>query len=187
VRWMRDPRAVDPVIKATEDSDPVVRARALGALMRLVNRFFPDQRTAAVFVRHLDDEQPLKRFNAISGIGCLRQESLLTHLVRPLEQGTDQDRAQAAAQIRGLSFETQYHMNQLLIEWSESGRNFWREKMLEALSDPAPKVREHATRALENLGDTKSIPVLQRARDKEADADVRVYMEESLKVLLARA
>jgi hypothetical protein len=186
VRWMRDPRAVDPLIDAMEDSDSVVRERVLGALMRLVNRFFPDQRTAPIFIRYLNDEKQSNRFNAISGIGCLRQESLLEHLVRPLAEGTDEDRAQVAAQLWGLSFETWYHMHQLPIEWSEPGRQFWRKKMLEALSDPAPKVREHATRALEKLGDVQSVAALKSAREKEENADVRFYMEQTLAALSAR-
>lgn len=183
VRWMRDPRAVDPLIEAMEDRDAVVRERALGALMRLVNRFYPDQRTAPIFIEYLKDEKQLNRFNAISGIGCLRQQSLLEHLVQPLEQGTDEDRAQVAAQIWGLSFETWYHMHQLPMEWSESGRRFWRKKMLEALNDPAPKVREHSARALEKLGNAATIPDLQRARDHEADANVRFYLEQALVAL----
>src|SRR5262245_54034953 len=39
VRWMRDPRASDPIIKATADPDRTVSERALGTLMRLVSRF----------------------------------------------------------------------------------------------------------------------------------------------------
>jgi hypothetical protein len=187
VRWMQDPRAVDPLITAAADTDAVVRERALGALMRLVSRYFPDQRAAPAFVGQLGSKRSLTRHNVISGIGCLRNEALLQHLVVPFEQGSEADRVLVAQQVEGLGVETPYHHDLPTIEWTPDGRRFWRTKMMAGLEDPSAKVRMHVARALQHLGDGSSAAALMAARATEPDADARYYMGEALAACEARS
>lgn len=186
-RWMRDPRASDPIIKAVSDPDSKVSQRALRALSRLVCQYFPDQRAAPAFLSKLSDRKQETRVDAISGIGCLRQEELLEYLVPLIDRGTDEDRAAVSGQIWGLSFETFGHMNQHPIEWSDSGRHFWKEKMIGALGDTYVQVRKHAARALVKLGNGKTIHALQAARDVEGDADAAFYMDDAIAALKEHA
>jgi HEAT repeat protein len=186
VRWMRDPRASEPIIRAVSDPDSKVSQRALRTLSRLVCQYFPDQRALPAFLSRLTDRKQETRTDAISGIGCLRHEDLLKYLAPLMEQGTDQDRATVSGQLWGLSFETFFHMNQHPIQWSEAGRQFWRDKMITALRDSYVQVRKHAARALKGLGDSKMIPALQAARDVESDDDTAFYMDDTIAALKER-
>jgi HEAT repeat protein len=135
------------------------------------------------FLSKLSDTKQETRTDAISGIGCLRQEDLLMHLLPLIQNGADGDRIAVSAQIWGLSFETFQHLNQLPMEWSQSGRVFWRDKMVTALQDSNVQVRKHAARALMALGDRNSVLALKIASDLERDRDTRFYMEETIKAL----
>jgi HEAT repeat protein len=187
VRWMRDPRASGPLIDAAHDPDGKVSERALGALSRLVCKYFPDRRALPVFLTNLADKRQQFRAFAISGLGCLRDEALLTHLVDLLQNGTDDDRLAVCSLIWGLSTETIHHANQRPMEWSAVGRKFWREKLTTTLKHPRIELRKCAARALANLGDRQTIGPLQAARDVERDEDTAYYMDEALKAIGSRA
>lgn len=169
VRWMRDPRASEPLFDAVDDPDPKVSERALNALANLVCSYFPDQRTLPVFRTKLKDRKQQVRSNAISGIGCLRQEEALAFLVEPLDQGADQDRAAVVAAIAGLVYESWYHKHQHPIQWTKAGKNFWRDRMIAALRDSYPFVRRQAAVALQHFGDPEALPALEEARRTEPD------------------
>lgn len=182
-RWMRDPRATDPLIRACRDSDSKVAERALGTLARIVGRYFPDQRTEAVFRENLAHKKQERRSFAISGMACLRQESLLHHLIPLLRNGTDKDRSDVTSQIWGAATETPQHSLLRPMNWSDTGRAQWRQLMTEALSDPAVPVRKHAARALARMGDASSVKALRAARRSETDEDTGFYMDEALAAL----
>jgi HEAT repeat protein len=179
-RWMRDPRASEPLIKAADDPDTRVSERALGTLARLVCKYFPDQRTLPAFRAKLTDQRQETRTFAVSGIAGLRHEELLEDLVDLLDRGTEKDRSDVSAQIWGASIETFHNTNQHPIEWSEPGRRFWRDKMIGALRDPFVNVTKHAARALMGLGDRNAILALRAARDAEDDADVAYEMDRAI-------
>jgi hypothetical protein len=185
-RWMRDPRASEPIIEAVKDDDRKVAQRALRALSRLVCRYFPDQRTLPTFVSMLSHRKQEVRVDAISGVGCLRREDALKHLVPLIEHGTDEDRTAVSGQIWGLSLETFQHTYQYPIEWTDDGRRFWRTKMESALSDSAVSVRKQSARALRQLGEDASLPALRAAREAESDEDARFYIDDAITAIRGR-
>jgi HEAT repeat protein len=183
VRWMRDPRASGPIIQAVFDADDKVARRALRALSLLVWKYFPDQRALPAFLSRLADPTQATRVDAINGIGCLRREALLEHLVPVMERGTDRDRAAVAGQIWGLALEVFDNMNQHPMEWSPVGRRFWRDRMIAALRDPYVQVRKSAARALKQLGDARAVAALRLARAEERDEDTAFYMDDAIAAL----
>jgi HEAT repeat protein len=190
VRWMRDPRASEPVIAAVSDADPKVSERAVGALARLVCRYFPDQRALPAFVAKLADRKQLARSNAITGIGCLRQEAPLAHLVELSEHGTDDDRLGVASAITGLAYESWHHKHLHPIEWTAAGRSAWIDRMIAALRDPHAGVRRQAANALNYFGDPRAIPPLRAARAAEPEGETTFYaayyIDEAIKALEQR-
>ncbi|MGB0911753.1 MAG: HEAT repeat domain-containing protein [Nitrospirales bacterium] len=186
VRWMRDPRASEPIIKAALDPNRKIFDRALIALSTLVCKYFPDQQALTVFQLRLTDPKQETRNRAISGIACLRREEALRHLVDLIDCGTDQDRAEVVRQIWGLFDETLESMNQYPIEWSEAGCRFWRDKIVAALHDSHVLVRKHAARALKSLGDRTTLPALHAARDTEYDEDTAFYIDDTIVALKER-
>ncbi len=187
VRWMRDPRASEPLIKAVFDPDRKIYDRALIVLSRLVCKYFPDQRSLQAFLLRLADRKQETRNRAISGIGCLRREQVLSHLVDLMDHGTDRDRAEVSRQVWGLSYETWDHMNQHPIEWTEAGRRLWKDKMVAALRDSYVDVRKSAARALQGLGTHDTLSALQAARSAEQNEDVRFYLDETIAAIEKRA
>jgi hypothetical protein len=100
-----------------------------------------------------------------------------------IDHGTDKDRAEVCRQIWGLAFEVSHPVTMIPIQWSDDGRRFWRNKLIAALRDSFVLVRRHAARGLKELGDRKTIPALQAARDVESDEDTKFYMEEAISAL----
>ena len=187
VRWMRDPRASQPLIDAALAPDPKVAGRAVLALARLVTKYFPDQRALPAFRSALSRPEQLIRSNAIAGIGGLRQEKALGLLADVFDQGTADDRGNIAATIAGLAFETPYSQLQHPLEWSEAGKKLWRSKMIALLGDPSAALRRQAANALNFLGDPEAIPALQAARRVEPEDDTKYYaayyMDEAIAAL----
>ncbi|MBN1800128.1 MAG: HEAT repeat domain-containing protein [Candidatus Lokiarchaeota archaeon] len=169
IAWMRDPRAIDPLIKMVSDPDLKVSRRALKALSRLVGRYFPDLRTFPIFLEKLKDKNQEVRIDAINAIGCLGHENLLMYLVEMFEKGKDKDRSAIASQIWAWSLEPYGNPYHLPIKWSKSGRKFWIDKMEKALKDPSSSVRIHASRALRCFNEYISLKALKGAREKEKD------------------
>jgi HEAT repeat protein len=190
IRWMRDPRASEPLMSAARDPDRKVAERALGALARLICSYFPDQRSLPVFLEKLTDPTQLVRNNAIGGIGCLRREDALTHLVDLFDDGTDEDRMAVAGVISGLAHETWYNQRQHPIEWTPDGRKFWISKMIQGLRDPHAGVRRQVANALGYFGDLDAVSALQAARRVEPDDDTTFYaayyIDEAIKTLQER-
>jgi HEAT repeat protein len=135
------------------------------------------------FVAKLSDRKQDTRNNAISGIGCLRCEDALENLLPMIKQGSDQDRAQVVRQIAGLAYETLHNTSQNPIAWTTEGRRFWRDTMMEALQDSASEVRQQAAFALENFGDSDTLPALEAARRGETDDNAAYYIDRAIAVL----
>jgi len=181
--WMRDPRAADPLIAAVSDPDTKVSECALFALSRLVGNYFPDRRTFRVFLGKLADPSQQARTYAISGIACLGQDDQLFHLVDLLVNGTDDDRAEVSRQIWGAVALPREHASEDAARRSALARSFWRDMMVLALCDTTVRVREHAARGLELIGDKGSIPALQAAKDREGNENAAYYMGEAIEAI----
>jgi HEAT repeat protein len=187
VRWMRDPRASEPIIKAALDSNRKIYDRALIVLLRLTCKYFPDQRSLPAFLLRLTDREQETRIRAIGGIGCLRREELLVHLIDFIDHGTDLERAEVSGQIWGLSIEAWENMNLHPIQWTDVGRRFWENKMVVALRDSCADVRKNAVRALKGLGTPDTLAALQAARSVEHDEEVCFYLDEAIAAIKERA
>jgi HEAT repeat protein len=183
VRWMRDPRATEPLIKAARDPDSRVSERAVKALSCLVCSYFPDQRAVAAFLPKLSDRKQDVRITAIHGIGGLRREDLLEHFVDLFEHGTPQDRAAVASNIAGLALEGWENQNQRPLQWTAPGRRSWTDRMITALRDSHPDVRKQAAIALKSFSDRRALAALQASRRVEVDATVAYWMDDAIAAL----
>lgn len=183
VRWMRDPRASEPLIRVVQDADPKVSARALRALSCLVCRYFADQRALPTFVGKLADAKQDIRNDAISGIGCLRHEEGLEHLIGLNDGGTEVDRAEVARQVAGLAYASVPQVGQYPMAWSDGGREFWKRRMAAATRDASAGVRKQAVFALKGFGDRRMLPELKAARQVEQDKDLLFYLDDAIAAL----
>jgi HEAT repeat protein len=184
VRWMRDPRASEPLIHAVQDPDTKVSERALRALSCLVCKYFRDQRALPAFVAKLSHAKQDTRNNAISGVGCMGLEEGLEHLINLNDHGTERDRAEVARQIAALAYASEQEMNQYYyMKWTEAGREFWKGRMVAALRDPFADVRKQAALALKAFGDRKTLPALRAARHSEQDDNLFFFLDDAITAL----
>jgi HEAT repeat protein len=145
-------RAVEPLIRATRDDAPAVRANAVWALGRI-----GDPRGAPAAEDRLDDRSSLVRESAAGTLGHLEAKASLPALIRVL-------RSDPAAGVRRVS------------AWAvvELGEGDGAGDLAKALrDDPSPAVREMCAWGLGNVrGESVAGPLAAAARS-DGDADVR--------------
>jgi hypothetical protein len=157
VRWMRHPRASQPLIERLSDTDQEVAAQALLVLTRLVWRYFPDQRARAALLPLLSSPDQERRLSAIGALAWLRSEESVEPLAPLLAEGTDQDRLAVAASLASVLNENQSSLQQTPLQLSAPGRQRWRQRLRAAAQDPSEPVRSSAHTALE-AGQLKAPP-----------------------------
>ena len=143
--WMRDPRASGPLTERLSDSDDDVAMQALFTMRRLVWGHFPDQRARQPLTEHLASARQRWRSTAISAVGWLRHEQAIEPLAPLLAEGTDEDRAVAAAQLYVLFIEDGELAGQIPLSLSHEGRARWEERLRTAADDPSGEVRSSAS------------------------------------------
>jgi HEAT repeat protein len=185
VRWMRDPRATEPLMQtAVNDPDRKVAEKALLALGRILCSYFPDQRALPVLLLKLKDSAQVARASSIGGIGCLRREELLEHLADLLERGTERDRELVISSVSGLAYETEANgQRQLPITWSAGGKRKWVLRMIAALGDREAGIRLPAAVALKHFMDPSALPALRAAHAIETNESIAFFISDAIKAL----
>ena len=188
-------RSREQVRQAARSDDPFIRANAIEAAQRLEGRITP------LLQLGLEDDHPAVRFAALSSIGKLREEELLSGVRHVLEQEQENEaalRRELRDRQRRLSDRQRSRLH-TQVEFSRSVQaaayfalarceaDVDLTPMASLLASPDPSVRGNAAMLLGYLGDESAVPLLEevaqmpvrRAGDQQR-ALVRVQIAEAI-------